>query len=114
FQHRDHEAINPIPPAIGAIGTFVFAPVMFWNLYHREPGTFWMVLAIAAIVIGVELLYFERDRLPDGVIGVGPAIEEDLEQVEHDLDDLKEDLQTLEEDLEQFEVRSGERGKGDE
>ncbi|MFB6071156.1 MAG: APC family permease [Halanaeroarchaeum sp.] len=35
FQHRDQEAISPVPPAIGALGAFVFAPVMFWNLYHR-------------------------------------------------------------------------------
>ncbi|MFB6085958.1 MAG: hypothetical protein ABEJ84_04005 [Halodesulfurarchaeum sp.] len=97
YKHRDHEAINPVPPAIGAIGTFVFAPVMFFNLYHRNPGTFWMVLAIAAIVIGLELLYFERDRLPEEVIGVGKTLEGDLEAVEHDLDELTEDLQTLEE-----------------
>ncbi|MFB6093052.1 MAG: APC family permease [Haloquadratum sp.] len=78
-QHRDHEAINPIPPAVGAVGTFVFAPVMFWNLYHREPNTFWMVLLIAALVVGVELLYFERDQFPDG-------LEDDLETLAEAID----------------------------
>ncbi|MFB6071155.1 MAG: hypothetical protein ABEJ76_09040 [Halanaeroarchaeum sp.] len=73
-----------------------------------------MVLAIAAIVVAVELLYFERDRLPDGLVGVGPTVEDDLERVEHDLDERKEDLQTLEDAVEQIEVSGGEPEEGDE
>ncbi|MFB6081921.1 MAG: APC family permease [Halanaeroarchaeum sp.] len=53
LRHRDHEAINPVPPAVGALGTSVFAPVLFFSLYRREPNTFWMVLVIAVLVVGV-------------------------------------------------------------
>ncbi|MFB6253603.1 MAG: APC family permease [Halobacteriaceae archaeon] len=108
FRNRDHEEINPILPAIGTIGTFIFAPVMFWNLYHREPTTFWMVLIIAVIVIGIELLYFERDELPDNVVGIEGNIREDLREIEQDLEELEEDIETIREDIRKLEVQSDE------
>jgi hypothetical protein len=52
---------------VDALGTFAFAPIMFWNLYTREPGPFWMVLVIAALVLDVELLYFERETLEEEI-----------------------------------------------
>jgi amino acid transporter len=71
---RGDTDIHPVPPAIGAVGAGGFAPLMLFNLYSREPGTFWMVLVLAAFVVGVELLYFERDvveqELPDFEGGV--------------------------------------------
>ncbi len=74
LRERDREAINPLPPLVGAVGGFAFAPVMLWNLYTREPETFWMVLLIGAFVVSVELLYFERGTIethvPDGVGGL--------------------------------------------
>ncbi|NHX37159.1 MULTISPECIES: APC family permease [Halolamina] len=74
FRERDREAINPLPPLVGVVGGFAFAPVMLWNLYDREPETFWMVLVIGAFVVSAELLYFERGTLdthvPDGVEGL--------------------------------------------
>lgn len=63
LRERDHDAIHPLPPAVGALGAGGFAPIMIWNLYTREPETFWMVLLITVGVVSVELLYFERDRL---------------------------------------------------
>jgi len=36
---------------------------MLYDLHDREPNTFYMVLVVAAVVVAVELLYFERDRL---------------------------------------------------
>jgi hypothetical protein len=78
FRHRDHGAIHPGPPAIGTAGAFLFAPVMLWNLFEREPGTFWTVLVVAAAVVGVELLYFERERLPDPLLDVGAEVEDDV------------------------------------
>jgi len=92
FRHRDHESVNPVPPAIGAVGAFAFAPIMFWNLYHRDPGTFWMVLVVAAVVIGVEVLYFERDHLPDELQGVTEELETDLSKLEKDVESLAENL----------------------
>ncbi|MEE6211255.1 APC family permease [Salarchaeum sp. III] len=79
FRERDRGDVNPIPPAIGAVGAAVFAPVMFWNLYNREPNTFWMVLVVAVAVVAVELLYFERGELEE-VVPV--TLERAVERVE--------------------------------
>ncbi|QLC33775.1 amino acid permease [Halarchaeum sp. CBA1220] len=70
FRRRDRDDISPVPPAVGALGAFAFAPVMLWNLSQREPHTFWMVLVVAVLVVAVELLYFERGELEDRVPGV--------------------------------------------
>ncbi|MUV60549.1 APC family permease [Halobacterium sp. CBA1126] len=53
--------VHPVPPAVGAVGALGFAPLMLWNLYTREPETFWMVVVLAVLTLGAELLYFERD-----------------------------------------------------
>jgi len=95
FQQRDQSTVNPVPPTVGTVGAFVFAPVMLWNLYHREPHTFWMVLVIAAFVVGVELLYFEREELEshvprgveDGVSTVTERVEDEARKVDDDIED---------------------------
>lgn len=71
---RDHDAINPVPPVVGLVGTAGFGPLLLGNLYHREPNTFYLVLLIAVTVITVELLYFERE-----------TIEREVEEFEHAL-----------------------------
>jgi amino acid transporter len=63
LRHRDREAVNPLPPAVGVVGTAAFAPLMLYHLYRREPGTLVTVLVIAAAVVVAELLYFERAAL---------------------------------------------------
>jgi len=73
FRHRDHDAVHPVPPLVGALGALGFAPLMLWNLANREPGTFGMVVVITVTTILVELLYFERD-----------AIESNLEEFAED------------------------------
>ncbi|WP_336034791.1 APC family permease [Halobacterium yunchengense] len=75
FRERDDAGVHPLPPAVGAVGALGFAPLMLWNLYTREPGTFWMVLAVGAFVLGVELLYFEREALERELGDVGDALE---------------------------------------
>jgi hypothetical protein len=92
FRPRDQDAVNPIPPAIGADGTAAFAAAMVWNLSTREPGTFWMVLVVAGLVLGVELLYFERERLPDSVVGAGKTAASELESAEADVEAISGDL----------------------
>jgi len=67
FRQRDHEEVNAIVPAVGTVGALGFFPLMLYNLYTREPNTFYMVLGIAAVVLAVELLYFERDLLEEEV-----------------------------------------------
>jgi amino acid transporter len=67
FRQRDQEAVNPVVPAFGAAGSLLFFPLMLYNLYSREPNTFYMVLGIAALVVAVELLYFERELIEEEV-----------------------------------------------
>ncbi|MFB6072293.1 MAG: APC family permease [Halobacterium sp.] len=62
FTQRD-DGVHPVPPAVGAVGALGFAPLMLRNLYRRKPGTFGMVVVLAVFVVGVELLYFEREEI---------------------------------------------------
>jgi amino acid transporter len=63
FRQRDRDDVRALPPAVGAVGAAGFFPLMLYDLYTREPNTFYMVLVVGAVVVLVELLYFERDRL---------------------------------------------------
>ncbi len=67
FRQRDQEAVTGAIPAVGAVGAFGFFPLMLYHLYTKEPGTFYMVVAIAAAVIALELLYFERETIEEEV-----------------------------------------------
>jgi amino acid transporter len=73
FRQRDRDDVRALPPAVGAVGAAGFFPLMLYNLYDREPNTFYMVLVVAAVVVVVELLYFERDRLEREVERFGDA-----------------------------------------
>mgnify|MGYP000586772261 CR=1 FL=1 len=74
FRQRDADGVNPVPPAIGAVGAAGFFPLMLYNLYNREPNTFYMVLVVAAAVVAVELLYFERSYLEREVTRVESTV----------------------------------------
>jgi len=67
FRQRDQDQVNPVIPAAGTVGSAAFFPLMLYNLYTREPNTFYVVLGIAAFVLAVELLYFERDVIEEEV-----------------------------------------------
>jgi amino acid transporter len=75
FRQRDHEEVNAVAPAVGAVGALAFFPLMLYNLYSREPNTFYMVLAIAVLVVAVELLYFEREYLQSEVESIESEVE---------------------------------------
>ncbi|MFC7098211.1 APC family permease [Halobaculum marinum] len=64
---RDHESVHPLPPAVGAVGCAAFAVLLGVHLWNAERGTFWAVLLLAVAVHAVELLYFERESIVDGV-----------------------------------------------
>jgi amino acid transporter len=66
-RERSREAINPIPPAFGAAGTFAFVVLMLDHLYTAERATFFGVLGLAVVVTALELVYFERDWLRETV-----------------------------------------------
>lgn len=75
FRHRDHDEVNALPPLVGTVGTLGFFPLMFYHLFRAERATFYMVLAIGAVVIAAELLYFERERLASEVREFQQAVE---------------------------------------
>ncbi|MFC7068010.1 APC family permease [Halobaculum lipolyticum] len=67
FARRDHESVNPVAPALGAVGCGAFAVLLGVHLWRAERGTFWAVLILAAAVLAVETVYFERETVLDGV-----------------------------------------------
>ena len=64
--------VSAVLPALGTVGAAFFSPLMLWNLYNREPNTFYTVLVVAVVVVTVELLYFEREFLEAAVERVEP------------------------------------------
>ncbi|MFB6160871.1 MAG: APC family permease [Haloferacaceae archaeon] len=79
LRNRDQEAVDPIPPAVGLLGAAGFLPLMLWHLYRQSPETFGMVWVLAVVVVGVELLYFERETLEEEVV---PVDADRIEEVE--------------------------------
>ncbi|WP_435127933.1 APC family permease [Halobaculum sp. D14] len=73
-RHRDVDHVNPVPPLVGTVGSVGFVPVMLYHLYDAEFETFVMVCVLGVFVIGVELLYFERELL-----------QEEVEMIENDV-----------------------------
>ncbi|WP_262175598.1 APC family permease [Haloarcula laminariae] len=69
---RRSGAVSGALPALGVVGAATFFPLMLWNLYNREPNTFFTVVAVAAVVVAVELAYFEREFLEEAVERVEP------------------------------------------
>ncbi|WP_121823630.1 APC family permease [Halostella salina] len=54
-------------PAVGLAGTALFLPLLLWHLYADQRGVFVTVLAAAALVLAVELAYFERGSVAEGI-----------------------------------------------
>ncbi|MFB6120405.1 MAG: APC family permease [Halobacteriaceae archaeon] len=75
FRQRDADAISPLPPAVGAVGSAAFLPLMLAHLYREDVTTFLLVFVLATLTLAVELLYFEREWVADGV----RAFEDDVE-----------------------------------
>jgi amino acid transporter len=67
FRNRDDDAIRGAIPALGVVGTATFFPLLLYHLYTAERGTFFAVALISAVVVAVELLYFERDDIEEEV-----------------------------------------------
>ncbi|WP_115862781.1 APC family permease [Halorussus litoreus] len=74
FRQRDHEAVHPAVPAVGFVGTALFLPLMLWHLYTAERGVLYSVLTVAVAVLAVELLYFERETVEEGIRTVGKRV----------------------------------------
>ncbi|WP_227375827.1 APC family permease [Haladaptatus halobius] len=67
FRERDSEEINAAIPAIGMVGSAVFLPLLLWHLYTAQSGILALVVGIAVAVLLLELLYFERRSVVEGV-----------------------------------------------
>lgn len=63
---EEMDVFAPIP-AVGLVGCLVFFPLLLYSLYLDDPGTLSLVLLIAVVVIGVELLYFEREPVEKSI-----------------------------------------------
>ncbi|MFC7235710.1 APC family permease [Halosegnis marinus] len=66
FTKRDAEGVNGAIPAVGVLGTGAFFPLLVFHLYTAQREVFWSVLAVAVVVVAVELLYFEGERMVSG------------------------------------------------
>ena len=69
LRHRDG-VWTAFLPAIGALGAVLFFPSLVYHLAVMEPAVFGVVLVVTAVVLGLEILYFERDTITSGIDGV--------------------------------------------
>ena len=66
-QERDSLNANPYVPMVGFVGSLVFLPLMVYYLYTQEHAVFNAVALLTVVVIAVELLYFARESIKDGL-----------------------------------------------
>jgi amino acid transporter len=78
-RERDRDAIHAGPPVVGAIGAVLFFALLARHLYSAERETFWLVLAIAAVVVLVELLYFERTVIEAEIAAAADGLATEME-----------------------------------
>jgi amino acid transporter len=69
------ELISPVP-LVGLAGCALFFPLLLYNLYVVSPRTFYLVLVIGVLVLGSELLYFEREPIEEVLPWMDPNPEE--------------------------------------
>ncbi|WP_254543325.1 APC family permease [Halomarina pelagica] len=62
FRQRESPRTALIP-AVGVLGAVATVVALLWHLATREPAVFTSVVLVAATVVVVELLYFEREPL---------------------------------------------------
>ena len=67
LRRHDEGEFSAVPPAVGFGGCAVFLPLLLYRLATREPRVFESVVLIAAVVVAVEVLYFERHAIRDGL-----------------------------------------------
>ncbi|WP_276270549.1 APC family permease [Haloarcula litorea] len=74
WTQRDAEEINGLVPAFGVVGSAAFFPILLYHLFIHQRNTFFTVLLIAAAVLAIELLYFKRESVLEGVQTVEKAV----------------------------------------
>ncbi|MFB6075028.1 MAG: APC family permease [Haloarculaceae archaeon] len=78
---RGHDSVTPVWPAAGLLGCGLFFVLLLWHLWATQRGTFYTVVLVAVAVLGVELLYFERDTVAEGIEETGAEAAENFERV---------------------------------
>lgn len=59
---------------LGLLGCLAFFPLLCYHLVTDRPGVAWTVLVVAVVVVGAELLYFEREWLAEEARAVESAL----------------------------------------
>jgi amino acid transporter len=78
FRNRSGDDVKTsVVPAIGVLGAAATIGALLWHLYTSQNSVFWTVTAITVAVVAVELLYFERKSIENGV----SSIESELEDI---------------------------------
>ncbi|CQR48803.1 MULTISPECIES: APC family permease [Haloferax] len=70
-RRRDIEGLVTPLPLVGLVGTALFFPLLLYDLYVTSPGTFFLVCLISVLVVGSELLYFEREPVAETLPWMG-------------------------------------------
>ncbi|WP_435363160.1 APC family permease [Haloarchaeobius sp. DYHT-AS-18] len=76
---RDHEEMNPLPPAAGFLGCLAAFPLILYHLWVAERGTFVTVVVLAVAVVSIEVLYFKRETLLAEADAVADRVESAVE-----------------------------------
>ena len=63
FGQREAALATAVVPAVGCLGAAATVVALVYNLATTEPGVLAVVVALTLAVVGVELLYFEREPL---------------------------------------------------
>jgi amino acid transporter len=69
FRHRAGLRTGVLP-AIGVLGAVLFFPSLVYHLEVMEPEVFGGVLVVTVVVLGLEVLYFERETIRSGIDGL--------------------------------------------
>ncbi|MFB6141396.1 MAG: APC family permease [Halosimplex sp.] len=74
FRERGDSLATAAVPLGGVAGSAATVVALLWHLYDAEPGVFETVVVIAAAVVAVELLYFDREPIVDELQQVEDAV----------------------------------------
>jgi CHASE2 domain-containing sensor protein len=69
FRHRAGLRTG-ILPAVGVVGAVLFFPSLVYHLAVMEPAVFSVVLVVTVVLLGLEILYFERETIRSEIGGV--------------------------------------------
>ncbi len=77
FRNRSGDDVKTsVVPAVGTVGAIATIGALLWHLYTSENSVFWTVAAITVAVVAIELLYFERKSIENGVSSMESELED--------------------------------------